>query len=150
VAGSVAVGWSLFFALTAGLIPQDEFESKQYENTMKHWTADFEKAPPQPEFNVQDDEDCIDHVKGYFVRAKAAWKRKDEGAQRLEASYNDILDKQREYKVELVDNKAFIEWIVSDWELTWQSQNTEEKKPEPALDYRIKNALLSSPNGRGR
>ena len=31
--------------------------------------------------------------------------------ERLNASYQKILDKQKEYGVELVDNEAFLEWV---------------------------------------
>ena len=41
----------------------------------------------------------------------------------LNASYQKILDKQAEYEVELVDNEAFLEWTVSDWDETWQAKN---------------------------
>ena len=53
--------------------------------------------------------------------------------------------------MELVDNQDFLDWTVSDWELTWEARkNLEAKKPDPTEDYNMKYQFVSSPNGRGK
>mmetsp|Transcript_33748 Transcript_33748/g.41664 ORF Transcript_33748/g.41664 Transcript_33748/m.41664 type:complete len:135 (-) Transcript_33748:373-777(-) len=70
---------------------------------------------------------------------------------RLEKSFQDILDRQKRYRVELIDNVAFLDWTVSDWEQTWEARtNPDAKKPDPKQDYSMTRVFLSSPNGRGK
>ena len=38
---------------------------------------------------------------------------------KLDESYNNILERQERYGVNLVNNPAFRDWVLSDWDLSW-------------------------------
>ena len=50
---------------------------------------------------------------------------------KLDASFQGILDKQAEYSIELVNNRDFAEWTISDWPNSWRY---EEGAPPPVWD----------------
>ena len=56
------------------------------------------------------------------------------GQDRLNGSYRDILVRQEEYGVELVDNSDFLAFTVSDWEKSWLNAGG----PAPAWSERMK------------
>ena len=37
----------------------------------------------------------------------------------MDESFQDILDKQARYKIELIDNREFLDWTTEDWENSW-------------------------------
>ena len=62
--------------------------------------------PPEPEFNIFDNEDCRDMVNYYF---ESAYDRVKELAD-VDSNIQKILDLQQEFGFELTNNKAFFYW----------------------------------------
>ncbi len=50
----------------------------------------------------------------------------------------------------MIGNNAFLEWVVSDWDQTWEAKNNPEAV-KPTLDWSMKDRFVSPPNGsKGR
>jgi len=63
-----------------------------------------------------DNEECEKNVSQYFEWASLAHLTKKMDEKHLEKSFQDIFDRQKRYREELVDNVAFLDWSISDWE----------------------------------
>ena len=81
------------------------------------------ELPPEPIFNSRDNEDCITVVEGYYESSVNSFEYTQRDNAKLEQSYNNILDRQRRYGVNLVNNSEFRDWVLSDWELSWMAQD---------------------------
>jgi len=63
----------------------------------------------------------------------------------------NILYAQKRYRIELIDNSAFLDWTVADWDETWEARtNPDATRPDPRADWSMKTKFISSPNGRGK
>ena len=68
-----------------------------------------------PLYNVGDSAECRDVIDGDYEWATSSQKIKRENEAKLNDSYQGILDKQAEYRIELVDNQAFLDWTYEDY-----------------------------------
>jgi len=150
-AGLVAVSSTVMFAVMSNFVPDEQIDKERIENMDIRWTADYDEKPPAPAFNIMDNEECEDAVRKYHIWAQDALMIKTINEKRLDDSFKEILDAQRRLRVELVDNEAFLDWIVSDWDQTWEARNNPEaKKPDPHEDWSMRYQFVSSPNGGGK
>lgn len=70
----------------------------------------------------------------YFESAFDTIYRANKDTEKLNASYQLILDAQKKYGVELTNNKEFDYWTISDYDLTWCYENG-NPKPQFSDDY---------------
>ena len=91
------------------------------------YDVDYAEPPPKPIFSENDSDYCQTHVKEYFQYAFDSWDRENKNTEKLNASYQLILDAQKKYGVELTNNKDFAYWTISDYEETWCYENGEPK-----------------------
>lgn len=80
------------------------------------WIGLYDQAPPIPTFNKEDDQDCRDTVNWYYESAMVKYEFVQTRIRTLKASYDDILERQTKYGMELSNNAAFKDWSISDWE----------------------------------
>ena len=68
-----------------------------------------------PNFNSEDTPECKAEVRKYYKIVVDRVKETKADNLRLSASYQEILDRQLRYGVEIVNNKKFLDWTISDW-----------------------------------
>ena len=82
-------------------------------------------------FNVYDNDACRDKIFEFQSSAVSSYERWQDKEARFEQSYQDILDKQAAYGVELTNNRAFADWTTH--ELDLPEVETEDGEPLPPL-----------------
>ena len=77
---------------------------------------DLTERPPTPFFSESDNAECREEVTEYFDYATKAYEYTMSEEAKLDKAYTQILTKQEAYGIELVGNKTFLEWTLSDWD----------------------------------
>ena len=98
------------------IIPGDE------NNEYIDWSTfelEYSDVPPEPVFNSRDNQECKDLINGYYDSSISTHNYQIENDNKLNASYNSILDKQKQYSVNLANNRDFRNFIQSDWNESW-------------------------------
>ena len=91
IAGSVATGASLTFALVSTFIPIENQE--EIQNLEIKWEYPEEgESPPEPVFNIQDPDDCQSQVTLYYDQAVENYELNTTNKERLEGDFQQILD----------------------------------------------------------
>ena len=65
-----------------------------------------DRNPPKPIFNRRDNQECKDKINDWYSLAL----QYHENLLRLNKSYADVLERQKRYGIELVNNQEFYEW----------------------------------------
>ena len=123
-------------------------QSEVFADSWLQWQANYEEEPPVPQFNWHDDEKCRERVNFLYEEASKSFSEKQLNNAKLQDSFQDILDKQAKYDVELVNNEDFFAWTVSDWSMTWYAKQNPDAVA-PKLDYNMVNVFVAAPNGSG-
>ena len=136
--GALVVGVSVIFAASAlvYLAIQQDSEEKEKVGTVAKWESrDYgTDTPPEPLFSdSQDNQECRDVVEGFYKSATWTWESNRKNESKLNKSFQDILDKQAEYGIELIDNQEFLDWTTEDWEDSWFF-DSDAKRPKPSTD----------------
>ena len=89
---------------------------------------------PQAELVFEEETNpvCKDAIEKYFKWATQSYDSNLENDTKLLKSYQNIFARQTKYGVELVNNPLFDEWVLSDWENSWDSENSQ--KPDFSQD----------------
>ena len=76
------------------------------------WVQEDRNGTPPPAviFNTEDDDECRSVVNGYYEDALGSYKGSVKTQEKLNADFTKILDLQKKFKVELVNNKEFTAW----------------------------------------
>ena len=106
----------------------------------------MEVYPEPPRFNREDLPECIRYVEELYRDAILGFEEDERKTKGLNEDYQKILDLQRDYSFELVNNDAFLDWTTSDWAESYEAQNN-VNATEPILDWQMRNAFVSAPNG---
>ena len=75
--------------------------------------------PPAPIFGCGDVNSCKEGVTTYYDWAASSYRGSVENDAKLDASYNSILSKQKQYGKNLANNASFRSWVLSDWSQSW-------------------------------
>ena len=148
LAGITASAVTASFLVVAGIYSLTD-RGNGDQNAEIRWEWKEDEAPPEPIFNDQDSEDCILTVEGYYEQAVEQFESNKKSEKKLNASYQQILDKQSQYGIELVDNDAFPKWSNADWDQTWEARNNPDAE-KPDLDWSMRESFISAPNSKGK
>ena len=106
-----------------GLVEKRRSEDRDVDDIYNYWQYDSNVYPPEPEFTKDDNKECKDNVRGFQQRAIDGYLAALTKKNKLEDSFQEILDRQGVYEVELIDNLEFLDWTVSDWDESYDGQN---------------------------
>ena len=81
--------------------------------------SDFDDAPPVPIFSKDDSKSCKTEINDMHSSAVSTYEYAQGSEQKLNDSFQQILDRQERYGVELVNNTDFEQWAISDWDQSW-------------------------------
>ena len=73
-----------------------------------------------PVYNVYDNDECRGKIDDYYESALSMSEGAREDDRTLNKSFQDLLDKQKRYGIELVNNADFVNWAQDDyWGEEW-------------------------------
>ena len=79
-------------------------------------TWDYNSPPQEPVFSADESEECRKEISEFYETATSTYERSVKNDAKLNASYEAILKRQKDYGISLSNNEKFEAWTISDWE----------------------------------